>query len=804
MQMKKRRALWLATLGLLVLFAQATSGACALSFTYDEPIYIGAGYADWMTGDVRMHGFIGHPPLINMLTTWPLLLDCGHRPDPRQFSQWGGDDNLGFARDLLPHLGPPDRTAFLTRLPVIWITLLLAALVFRWADGLWRGWAGYLALFLFVFDPTVAAHARLNTTDMGLAAFGFLSSYALVCYLQRPSARRLLWAGLALGLPLASKASGPFYLMMAVLLLIVYGMVAWRRQRRWVWRVLSAVAALIGLALFVLWAACLFEVRPLAPGGLALPAASYWAGLPYIRSYLPGGQTSFFWGHLYTTNPSRAYFPVAFLLKTPLPTLLLLVLAVGEALTRCRCRSDRVRFASLLVLIAMPVAYFLATLAASLQIGQRHLLPVYPFLFVFISRLARPAAVARWTAWPAPRRWLSALSTLVLLAWLASVNLSLQPFQISYFNELAGGPSGGYRYLADSSADWGQALKALRRYLDEQAADEVRLAAFSSLDPTLYGLRFTPLPPTVGAPITLTARFNPPPGLYAISVTPLQGLWLLDPDTYDAFRHRQPVARVGYVFFIYNVEPATPAPQWVAQCAAPVPPLDVHQIVVGFGRTDLRLAAFDCRAGWLYPAGAGWTVLPDEVLDEWAAERLTGVPLTFHQRRTTDHLALSVYEGRGRPEGASPPGLQVRIAPAEWSPQRVADSGISAIAPVVTDGPLTFLGYDLQPASSASELEVRTYWRVVEGAARPLSLMAHLVAADGAPVAIADGLAVPIEFWRPDDVIVQRHRFALPEEASDGEYWLRLGGYWLDTMERWRIGDAREADALWVLVARGR
>jgi len=106
-------------------------------------------------------------------------------------------------------------------------------------------------------------------------------------------------------------------------------------------------------------------------------------------------------------------------------------------------------------------------------------------------------------------------------------------------------------------------------------------------------------------------------------------------------------------------------------------------------------------------------------------------------------------------------------------------------APVSTAGPLTFLGYEVQTRSAV--IELRTYWRVDDTPARPLSLMAHLLAEDGTTVAVGDGLGVPIEVWQPGDVIVQRHRLAISRDSVSGLYWLQTGAYWLDTMERWPI-----------------
>jgi 4-amino-4-deoxy-L-arabinose transferase-like glycosyltransferase len=779
--MNLRTKAWLAVVCLLALFAQTALASRQLSLTYDEPLYTAIGYADLTTGDMRWHGVIGHPPLVNLLTAWPLLLDS-IRPDARQTASWGTDDSLGFSRALITQFESLERTALVTRLPVMWLALLLAAFVYRWAQQAWGGAAGLLALGLLAFDPHIVAHAQLNTTDMGMTAFGFISCYALARYLRRPTPITYLAAGVGLGAALASKTSGLLWVGAWGWVVFLFWLTGRRtaassKRLQTLGGWLIRQAGWMGLALLALWATYLFEMRPLTPGGFPVPAASHWAGLSYQRSNVTIGQTTFLAGRL-TSGGHGLYFPVALLVKTPLPALIGLLMAMAASPRR----KDPPRW-STIPLTTLPLTYLLAAMLIGLNIGHRHILPVLPFAFVFIARLAgeQTSDALRWPS----RRWRRMILGLLAI-WTVFGTLAIFPHYLTYFNELAGGPDNGYRYLADSSVDWGQGLEALRRYLDEQDIETVRLAAFSSLDPALYGLRFEPLPPTVGAPITLTARFNPEPGLYAISAVPLQGVWVLDPDTYDWFRHRQPVDRVGHVFLIYDVTPDA-TPSWVTQCAAPLPPLDADQIAAGFGRSDLRSAAFDCEQSWLYPAGkSGWTVLPgDGVSGNWTSERLTGISLSFRQGESWSHPALTIYAQRQTAVAAVPPQVHVRVAPADWPLDRAVAEGTEVQAPLGTTGPLTLLGYEIETPSDVVEL--RTYWRVDEVPARPLSLMAHLLDIDGSVVAVGDGLGVPIEVWQPGDTIVQRHHLDIPQDGVSGPYWLQTGAYWLDTMERWPI-----------------
>jgi hypothetical protein len=199
------------------------------------------------------------------------------------------------------------------------------------------------------------------------------------------------------------------------------------------------------------------------------------------------------------------------------------------------------------------------------------------------------------------------------------------------------------------------------------------------------------------------------------------------------------------------------------------------------------MAVFDCQQSWLYPAGVGgWTVLPGEdIPGDWASERLAGTSLSFRQGEFWSHPALTIHEQNGEIKAAVPPRSGATVAPSDWPLGQAVADGTAVTAPVRMAGPLIYLGYELQ--YQADGVELRTYWRVDGKPDRPLSLMAHLLAADGTLIATGDGLGVPIEMWQPGDVIVQRHRLALTEDGPSGPYWLQTGVYWLDTLERWPI-----------------
>jgi hypothetical protein len=382
------------------------------------------------------------------------------------------------------------------------------------------------------------------------------------------------------------------------------------------------------------------------------------------------------------------------------------------------------------------------------------------------------------------------------LAAYAIITLVLFPWHLAYFNLLAGGVEGGYRYLTDSNLDWGQTWKALRRYLDEQGIAEFGLSQYTINDPHAYDLDYRPLPPWPDAPPVLPRRFNPAPGIYAISATTLQGVVVADSEMFDYFRKLDPIARVGHAMFVYDVKapPSTGgsagSPTWAAQCTNPVVPLTPNVLTEGLGRDDLRLVYFDCSQSWLYPPGNGWYVLARE-REAWAPSQapIQRARLAYEQIRPSAVPPFEVYEWFELEPLVKPEPISVNVAPSAWSPEQARQQGAVLQTPVRVGDELEFLGYVVPDTETRAgwEIGVQTYWRVVQTPAQPLSLMAHLLDANGAPIAVGDGLGVPIDQWGPGDVIVQYHQFKIASETAPGVYWPQFGAYTLPDVRRMPI-----------------
>lgn len=741
---------------LLILFGLLVTSVRALSLTVDEPAHIAVGYALLTRGKQAfwLLPIYGHPPLLNVLEAALLYLEKPLLP-LEQLTGWFSGDYMRYLQDFRPYLAPVERVEVGARIPVVWLTLLLGALIYRWGKELWHPLAGLIALAVLCFDPNLLAHGALATTDVGVVALGTACLYAAWRWAQHPSWKWSLSWGLLLGLTLLAKVSGLIWAGV-IGLVVLWKTVTGSTTRRYLWLTQGALGGLVGF--LVLWAGYRWTWGPVlgAPG--KWPAPDYWNGL-IVQALSGKGLLTFALG---TTRAGSRwwYFPFAFLIKNPLPFQIALALTLPALLRKPRF-SER-----WLILAGFPALYGLIAITKGMNIGYRHLLPVHPFLYLALGEGVRRLLMTRTRI----LRWGIALLGL----WYIAEMLRIFPYEISYFNELAGGPYNGHRYLADSNLDWGQSLKALRHWLEKEnpfRGEPVYVAALS--DTSLYGISHQPyqwvLPSPDALPL-LYSRFAPSPGVHAIGASALQGIGVGEPDNFDWFRHSEPIARPGTAFFVYHVPPADPLPTWLAQCTVPVVPLSPQAAADGFGRNDLRMALFDCSSGWLYPTGGrepGWFALFRETAlarDPFIRDHLASGRLSFEQRHTGFLPPFAVYE---QPAGS----LHPRFPTAER----------------IQTGHLAFLGYNMRGPSQPDRLiEIETWWRVESVPSRPLSIMMHLVGPDGTRI-VGDGLAIPLDQWQPGDIIVQRHRLPLPAGALAGEYQPLTGVYWLDTLERWTV-----------------
>ena len=366
------------------------------SATFDEGAHLPAGYTHLVLGDHRLNP--EQPPLVKLLAAAPLV---ALRPQLKLADvSWSEARQWEFGRRFLYRWNDADSLLFLGRLPVVLLASGLVVAVFLAAERRFGTAAALAAAGLAALNPEVLAHGSLVTTDLAFALFYFLAALAFERLLERATPWRVVAAGLATGAAFATKFSAP-------VLLVVFAAFALGKRTLRASALLAAVGALV---LLVVWASYGFrgaltpdpalraELRQplLAEQASLLRGAVAWAGrasvVPedYARGLLfvaehSAARPTFLLGER-RDGGFPAYFAVTFLLKTPVPLLLLTALALA--------RIPRLPRGDALFLWLPVVIYLAATATRSLQIGHRHLLPVYPFLFVAAGEAA--VALARW------------------------------------------------------------------------------------------------------------------------------------------------------------------------------------------------------------------------------------------------------------------------------------------------------------------------------------------------------------------------------------------------------------------------
>jgi len=542
---------------LLVLSLQLFFSVRRESQTWDEGNHIFAGYRSWTHADYGLNP--EHPPLMKMFATAPLLWSQPKSPvlEERFFKE----DAFLRGKEFL-YQNDPDKILARTRTAAAILTLLTALVVFLGTREIFGTGAAFIALTLVTFDPNLLAHGALITTDVGLACFMFLSVYMFYRFVKSPSALRLIATGAAVGLVLAVKHTG--LLVLPILFLLALCEIVFKKRALKLFGSLALIA-LIGWV--VLWSTYRFRYDA-RPNGLQMnpPLVEYVKGLkPYEaspvsvmarwhilpESYLYGlvdvkltanYYTSYLLGKVYAHNV-WFYFPVAFLLKSTIGVLALFLLAIGVVATRqLNCRRE-------ILFLVVPVIFYLAVaLTVGMNIGVRHILVIYVFLYVLIGG-------ATWMLIAKSRKWAYVVGVL-LLVHVASSALAF-PNYIAYANELWGGPSQTYRYLTDSNADWGQQLKSVKQYLDQRGVKDCWFLYFAEgvAEPSYYGIPCKPLPTIntlwLNTPIDVPNTINGPVLISASNLSGVEfGPGSLDP--YGQFKLVKPTAVIDHGVFVFD------------------------------------------------------------------------------------------------------------------------------------------------------------------------------------------------------------------------------------------------------------
>jgi len=517
-----RGRIWLVAAMLLFFSVMSLSAITTTSATFDEVQNFGIGKYLLLTQRWDVMGSIVHPPIGFYLTSLPLLFVKDndslwqYEEQKRDLFFLGGVDVVRGQGLLSAPENANDRLLISIRLTVLVLALVLGWYIYLLSREFYGESGAILSLALYTFCPNMLAYSGIATQDLPLAAFSFLAAYQYWQFLQHQSLAKALIAGSVLGLAIATKFTA---LLLVPFLLLAYVIYQARYKR--------AVSA---QPLVVILAAGL--VLLLSFGGQIKPLQQ---AFELLQLEMAAGQSAFFHGEL-ANHGWWNFYPAVLLIKTPLPILVLLFAALVMAVQRFR--SD---WFGTVFLVTPVIGLLLVCSASNFAIGTRYLLPIYPFIFVLCGSLTKYRAKGQ-------------LAIFGMICWLMVGTLFITPHYLSYFNELVGGAANGYRYLVDSNLDWGQDLKLLKRYMVDSGTKRISLSYFGADSPQRYGIEYDWLPshylsnPEPDKAVMLTQ--NQP---VVISATNLQGVYLQNPDEFKWFRGRQPIARIGYSMFVYDL-----------------------------------------------------------------------------------------------------------------------------------------------------------------------------------------------------------------------------------------------------------
>lgn len=562
---KARRGQWAALLLLAVYAGLSWTAALQKGVAFDEGLQLAVGYNLWLNDDYRMEGANGD--LVKRWATLPFLVTR-----PRFVSTddpvWKQSRAYDLGWRFMFELGnSPEALLRISRAMVVLLGVAAGALVFVCSRELFGTAGGLLSLVLFVFSPSMLEFGAVVSTDMSITLTLLAATWSVWRVLHRVTAARIVTGVCAVSLLVLAKPTALVMFPIAAVLVAVR--LAGRRPLELRWgaharqvRTRRAQAAIIALlatlhvatAWAALWAHYGFRYgaspRPddptcaffnLPSRDAIPPAVAAIVNVVEHTHFLPEGfhvgirlllecddQLGAFMNNRWKLGGWAAFFPFTIWAKTPPAVFALLALAAiawwkvrprgGGAAGSPGSRGPRSPPAlyEFTPYLALAACFLAVAMTEDLNIGHRHVLPIYPALYI----LAGGAALfhTRRLFWPC--------AVAACIAAQAIDSFSVRPDYLAYFSPLVGGPSQGYKKLVDSSLDWGMDLPGLKSWLDQNDPghrEPLFLGYFGNDNPEHYGIEARRLPGFFERRRPEIFPYNQ--GYYAISASLLQGVY---------------------------------------------------------------------------------------------------------------------------------------------------------------------------------------------------------------------------------------------------------------------------------------
>lgn len=529
--MKKYTAIAVALVLAVIFTFIGISSISYKSRTRDEARHLIRGVMLLETGDYRLNKH--HPVLANTLNAIPVLFIDGVTIPDTDSGLWDRAAKDELAEEMVKINGGEKQFVFNILNPARAVTTIFIAIsLVLFAIIIWKEWGTIPAIVfsvLYAFSPNIIAHARLVTTDVWIVPMIFLGTYLLYKYASAPSPKIFTAFIVVSFLTLITKYSAVPVAALWLLLLFAFEFKHHAKDIKQFWKRLcsSLINPIItaGSWSILLFATYGFRFSTLAAtnyadtdrtqahldnlSGIAdpfkfliKPLQNAYLNTPlpfpeYIQGFFENvilhdvyGHDSFLFG-MYAKHGWWYYFPASMLVKMPVPALIGIAALFAVAvfifikwLKKLRSSQDPTTVIKNSLTLKpdhiwsiIPIFFMAISMKSSINLGMRHILPILPFIYLGIALLVKKI----WD-----RRLVTKALIMILGLWYIFSSLSVYPHYLEYFNEIAGGPQNGYKYLLDSNLSWGQNSFLVQDYIASLPKDtNVRM---NPLEPMTSGI----------------------------------------------------------------------------------------------------------------------------------------------------------------------------------------------------------------------------------------------------------------------------------------------------------------------------
>ncbi|MCM8808180.1 MAG: glycosyltransferase family 39 protein, partial [Candidatus Omnitrophica bacterium] len=509
---------------LFIFFLREIHTSLRKSITVDETVHIPAGYFYVKKSDFFIN--FEHPPfsksLSGLFISWIDIFMPEDIYNNLRINEW----ELGMAFFYL-NRDKIDKIVFFSRLPMIFLSILLGIFIYLWSKNLYGEIAGLFSLFLFTFCPNFLAHSFLVTTDVPFTLFFIATLYFLYKFFETKNKKYLTFSGIFFGFSLSTKFTGILLLPFILLILILIEF-SKNLKNEWKVNLKNFLIYLILLPFGILLLSYLF-----------FGFGNFILGIKrIIYETTERGHISYLNGK-FSTKGWPYYFIFAFFYKTPIPIIIFILFSILISLEF----EEKEKF-----IILPAVIYFIFASLSKKQIGIRYILPFYALLYIYAGRIFKYQGKKL-------KLNIKKFIFFFFLFWYFFDSLKIHPHYIAYFNYFAGGPKNGWRHLIDSNIDWGQDLKELKRYLEKEGNPELMLNYFGVIFPETYGIIYEPFlyPYFILNVPEKNFHFNsdfPKKEYLAISINHLCGLPYEKTDILKYFLEIEPKERIGFSIYV--------------------------------------------------------------------------------------------------------------------------------------------------------------------------------------------------------------------------------------------------------------